>query len=246
MFVVVSLEMARRGRSPLAASRRRSGRHVWSGLGLLKVNTPLAARSVRLFWSIALRGRYTGLRPRVGTGHLSSGWAAYGPDTRESSRTPSGASRRGVVATTLRSVHALHPALARTSGYPARRCGRSCAGGVHSDRPRARRIQSLGASGRVPALGPHNRAEPAARLLACEADGPGSRDGQDLDGLEGPESPLSLIWDREHDQFLVRRLMELIAPSLPRPPGERSTVRFSTTCRPRRSPRSWPFRSMPR
>jgi RNA polymerase sigma-70 factor (ECF subfamily) len=41
---------------------------------------------------------------------------------------------------------------------------------------------------------------------------PVPRDGQDLDGLEGPESPLSLLWDREHDQFLVRRLMELIAP----------------------------------
>lgn len=39
-----------------------------------------------------------------------------------------------------------------------------------------------------------------------------SRDGQDLDGLADPDDPLGLLWDREHDVFLVRRLMELIEP----------------------------------
>jgi RNA polymerase sigma-70 factor (ECF subfamily) len=37
-------------------------------------------------------------------------------------------------------------------------------------------------------------------------------DGQDLDRLADPDSQLGQLWDREHDQFLVRRLMELIEP----------------------------------
>lgn len=39
-----------------------------------------------------------------------------------------------------------------------------------------------------------------------------SRDGQDLDRLADPDDQLGLLWDREHDVFLVRRLMELIEP----------------------------------
>jgi RNA polymerase sigma-70 factor (ECF subfamily) len=33
-----------------------------------------------------------------------------------------------------------------------------------------------------------------------------------LDQLEDPDSELSRLWDREHDQVIVRRAMELIAP----------------------------------
>jgi RNA polymerase sigma factor (sigma-70 family) len=33
-----------------------------------------------------------------------------------------------------------------------------------------------------------------------------------LDQLEDPESRLSKMWDREHDQHVIRRLLELIAP----------------------------------
>jgi RNA polymerase sigma-70 factor (ECF subfamily) len=33
-----------------------------------------------------------------------------------------------------------------------------------------------------------------------------------LDQLEDPESPLSRLWDREHDRHVARRLLELIEP----------------------------------
>jgi RNA polymerase sigma-70 factor, ECF subfamily len=33
-----------------------------------------------------------------------------------------------------------------------------------------------------------------------------------LTQLEDPESALGRLWDREHDEFIVRRLMELIEP----------------------------------
>jgi RNA polymerase sigma-70 factor (ECF subfamily) len=33
-----------------------------------------------------------------------------------------------------------------------------------------------------------------------------------LDQLEEPDSALGRLWDREHDEFIVRRLMELIEP----------------------------------
>ncbi|HEV3164115.1 MAG TPA: RNA polymerase sigma factor [Isosphaeraceae bacterium] len=35
---------------------------------------------------------------------------------------------------------------------------------------------------------------------------------QDLDQLIDPDSRLSRLWDREHDEFVARRLMELIKP----------------------------------
>ncbi len=38
------------------------------------------------------------------------------------------------------------------------------------------------------------------------------RDAQDLDGLAEPDDQLGLLWDREHDLFLVARLMEMIEP----------------------------------
>ena len=38
------------------------------------------------------------------------------------------------------------------------------------------------------------------------------RGGQDLDRIADPEDHLSLLWDREHDLFLVGRLMEVIEP----------------------------------
>jgi RNA polymerase sigma-70 factor, ECF subfamily len=38
------------------------------------------------------------------------------------------------------------------------------------------------------------------------------RDGHDLDGLADPDDQFSLLWDREHDLFLVGRLMEMIEP----------------------------------
>src|SRR5262245_14760041 len=33
-----------------------------------------------------------------------------------------------------------------------------------------------------------------------------------LDELEDPDSPLSRLWDQEHDQHVIRRLLELIRP----------------------------------
>jgi RNA polymerase sigma-70 factor (ECF subfamily) len=33
-----------------------------------------------------------------------------------------------------------------------------------------------------------------------------------LDQLEDPESELSKLWDREHDEFVTRRLLEMIRP----------------------------------
>jgi RNA polymerase sigma-70 factor, ECF subfamily len=33
-----------------------------------------------------------------------------------------------------------------------------------------------------------------------------------LDQLEDPSSDLSRVWDREHDQHIARRLLELIEP----------------------------------
>lgn len=36
--------------------------------------------------------------------------------------------------------------------------------------------------------------------------------GQVLDQLEDPESGLSQIWDREHDEHVTRRLLEMIKP----------------------------------
>jgi RNA polymerase sigma factor (sigma-70 family) len=44
--------------------------------------------------------------------------------------------------------------------------------------------------------------------------GPGPTVGRDrdLDQLEDPDSPLSRLWDREHDEFVARRLMELVEP----------------------------------
>jgi RNA polymerase sigma-70 factor (ECF subfamily) len=41
-------------------------------------------------------------------------------------------------------------------------------------------------------------------------------DGQDLDRMADPEDALGALWDREHDQFVVRRLMELIEPEFAR------------------------------
>jgi RNA polymerase sigma-70 factor (ECF subfamily) len=38
------------------------------------------------------------------------------------------------------------------------------------------------------------------------------QDGQDLDRLADPDDQLSTLWDRDHDLFVVRRLMELIEP----------------------------------
>lgn len=35
---------------------------------------------------------------------------------------------------------------------------------------------------------------------------------EELDRLEDPGSELARIWDREHDEFIARRLMELIEP----------------------------------
>lgn len=40
----------------------------------------------------------------------------------------------------------------------------------------------------------------------------GSDFGQVLDELEDPESGLSQIWDREHDDHVTRRLLEMIKP----------------------------------
>jgi RNA polymerase sigma factor (sigma-70 family) len=36
------------------------------------------------------------------------------------------------------------------------------------------------------------------------------RDGHELDRLAEAEDPLTILWDREHDLFLLRRLMEMI------------------------------------
>jgi RNA polymerase sigma-70 factor, ECF subfamily len=41
--------------------------------------------------------------------------------------------------------------------------------------------------------------------------GPGP-DAPPLEQLEDPESDLSRLWDREHDEFVARRLLELIEP----------------------------------
>lgn len=39
-----------------------------------------------------------------------------------------------------------------------------------------------------------------------------ARDGHDLDAFADPDDELSLRWDREHDLFLVGRLMAMIEP----------------------------------
>jgi RNA polymerase sigma-70 factor (ECF subfamily) len=41
-------------------------------------------------------------------------------------------------------------------------------------------------------------------------------DARDLDRLADPGSPMSQLWDLEHDQFLARRLLELIEPEFAR------------------------------
>jgi RNA polymerase sigma-70 factor (ECF subfamily) len=46
--------------------------------------------------------------------------------------------------------------------------------------------------------------------------GPQSLDAQSLaeklNGLEDPASDLNRLWDREHDQFIARRLLQLLEP----------------------------------
>jgi len=44
------------------------------------------------------------------------------------------------------------------------------------------------------------------------SNGHGPAGAFDLDQLEDPDSPLSRHWDREHDEFVARRLMDLVEP----------------------------------
>ena len=50
-----------------------------------------------------------------------------------------------------------------------------------------------------------------ARLSRPEAAGGSDHDGV-LEQLQDPRSELSRLWDREHDQYVVRRALELIEP----------------------------------
>jgi RNA polymerase sigma-70 factor (ECF subfamily) len=53
------------------------------------------------------------------------------------------------------------------------------------------------------------------RLRAYRRAGQGPhvpRNGRDLDRVADPDNHLGVLWDREHDQFVVRRLMELVEP----------------------------------
>ena len=66
-----------------------------------------------------------------------------------------------------------------------------------------------------------------------------------LNDLEDLSSAPNLKWDREHDQFVMRQLLEQIEPEFRARRGKHSADNCSTGSLRKKLPKSWEFRSTP-
>ena len=71
-------------------------------------------------------------------------------------------------------------------------------------------LRALGPPRRVPALAPDHDRPSALGLLEGAGRSRGVARPFDWDQLQEPESDLSRAWDREHVEFVARRLLELM------------------------------------